>query len=58
MEIRMAVKKSAKSNPYKPTGKHRGSGIGGAEARKKKMIQALKTNGGPGREQKRRRFKR
>jgi hypothetical protein len=54
----MAVKKSAKKNPYEPTKKHRGSGLGGREARKQRMIRDLKSTGGPGQTQRRKRFKR
>lgn len=46
MEVRFAVKKSATTNPYEPTGSRRGGfGLGGRDARKKKMIHALRTTG-------------
>jgi len=45
MEVRLAVKKSATSNPYETAPKRKGSGIGGHEARKKRMIQRLQTTG-------------
>jgi GTP-binding protein len=47
MEVRLAVKKSAESNPYEPTKKRGGSGIGGKEARKQRAIRNLKTTGKP-----------
>ncbi|GKY99877.1 hypothetical protein MPSEU_000941400 [Mayamaea pseudoterrestris] len=47
MEIRMAVKKSASSNPYEPASKRVGTGIGGREARKQRLIAQLKRTGAP-----------
>lgn len=48
MEVRFSVKKSADKNPYEPTGSKRsGSGLGGREARKKRLVQALKSTGAP-----------
>jgi len=59
MEIRMAVKRSSKQNPYDVSKrKHRGSGLGGREARKQRMIHRLKSGGGPGLGKRPRRFKR
>ena len=58
MEVRFSVKKSSNKNPYEPEGSKRsGSGLGGKEARKKRMIHALKTKGAPP-ETKRRKKKR
>ena len=58
MEVRFAVKKSSKENPYEPKGSRRsGSGLGGREARKKKLVDALKKTGAPP-EQRRRKRKR
>lgn len=45
MEVRLAVKKSATSNPYETAPKRKGSGIGGHEARKRRTIQRLQTTG-------------
>eukprot|EP00978_Attheya_sp_CCMP212_P023393 scaffold71585_cov49-Attheya_sp.AAC.4 len=48
MEVRFAIKKSATSNPYetkKKTKSSRGAGLGGRDARKKRIIQQLKTTG-------------
>ena len=48
MEVRFSVKKSAKENPYEQKGSRRsGSGLGGREARKKRLMQSLKTTGAP-----------
>ena len=49
MEVRFSVKKSAKENPYdKGRDKSRsGSGLGGREARKKRMIHSLQSTGAP-----------
>ena len=48
MEVRFAVKFSAKENPYEPKGSRRaGSGLGGRDARKKRMITSLKKTGLP-----------
>jgi GTP-binding protein len=43
MEIRMAVKKSAVTNPYESTRKRRGSGLGGKEAQLKRLVSVRKT---------------
>ena len=48
MEVRFAVKQSSKENPYEPKGSRRsGSGLGGRDARKKKLLNALKKTGAP-----------
>lgn len=60
MEVRFALKQSAKENPFEPKGSQRsGSGLGGREARKKKMMIALKTTGAPpgGRRKRTRKFR-
>jgi len=59
MEVRFAVKKSSKENPFEPKGSRRsGFGIGGREARKKKMIHALRTTGSPSEGRKKRKRRR
>ena len=60
MEVRLAVKKSSSSNPYEPTRKRSGSGLGGREARKERTVKALRTTGLPpqGRRRVRRRTRR
>ena len=48
MEVRLAVKKSAKDNPFHDKDKKRGgSGIGGVDFRKKRNIAILKATGKP-----------
>jgi GTPase len=56
MEVRFSIKRSSSSNPYEPKGSKRaGSGIGGRDARRKKMVQTLKKTGAPPERRKRRR---
>ena len=47
MEVRLAVKLSASSNPFEPEYKRSGSGLGGRNARMKRMVQNLKLTGSP-----------
>ncbi len=59
MEVRLAVKKSAE-NPYHDKEKinRGGMGLGGREARKKRMIAELKSHGKPTKKGTRRRMQR
>lgn len=58
MEVRFSIKRSATSNPYEPKGNRRGgSGLGGHEARKKRVVNALKATGAPPPKRKKRRRK-
>ena len=59
MEIRLAVKKN-NENPYhdRDKSKRAGMGIGGADARKKRMITELKSKGKPKKKGVRRRMQR
>lgn len=48
MEVRLSVKKSAPENPFHDKDKKRGgSGVGGADFRKKRLISNLKATGQP-----------
>ena len=55
MEVRLAVKKSAPNNPFEKSKRRSGSGLGGREARKGRMVKELKSSGLPGRKQRGRR---
>ena len=56
MELRFAVKKSSSNNPYEPSRTRSGSGLGGRQARKERMVKLLKKTGSP--DQRRRRSRR
>jgi GTP-binding protein len=45
MEVRLAAKKSATTNPFGGPRKRSGSGLGGREARKGRMVNQLKSTG-------------
>lgn len=55
MEVRLAVKKSSKSNPYAPKAKRGGSGLGGRDARQQRLMKDLRTPGATARKHRRRR---
>jgi len=59
MQVRLAIKRSSSKNPYNTaSGPSRGgSGVGGRERRRQKMIQHLKATGAPPSKRKRRRRK-
>jgi GTP-binding protein len=47
MEVRLAIKKSSSTNPFERAKTRGGSGLGGREARKKRLIRELKATGAP-----------
>jgi GTPase len=54
MEVRLVAKKSASSNPFEPTRTRTGSRLGGRQARKERMVKALKVTGSPAQRRSRR----
>jgi len=56
MEVRLAIKKSAESNPYEKNIKQSWKGVGGWQGRKKRLIRDLREHGRPLPKGRRRRF--